>query len=143
MEPATPHPQTTRRFALQAPADRRPVLIADDDPVSRTLLARLLEPRGFTVVESASGLAAYALTQQTAFALIVLDIAMPGVSGNVLCQMIRDTPQGADLPIIAYTLHNTLEDIAHMRLAGFNDILFKPAHRRNLEEVLERTLAPA
>lgn len=118
-------------------------LIADDDPVSRALLAHLLEPRGFAVIEAASGMAAYAQVQRIAFALVVLDITMPGLSGNVLCQMIRDTPQGADLPVIAYTQHNTLEDIAHMRLAGFNDILFKPVHHRNLDEVLERTLAPA
>ena len=118
-------------------------LVVDDDPISRLLLARLLGNHGFNVVEAATGSEAYDLVQQGPFALAMFDIGLPGVSGNVLCQMIRDLPDGADIPIVACTARQEIKDIALMRMAGFNDILFKPVDQRSLNAVLERAQVPA
>lgn len=129
--------------ALPANTQLPLALVVDDDAVSRLLISRLLAKHGFAVVEADNGLDAFAQVQQTPFALAVVDIGLPGVSGNVLCQMIRDLPDGADLPILAYTARQEIKDIALMRMAGFNDILFKPVDQRALDAALERTLVPA
>lgn len=118
-------------------------LVVDDDAVSRLLVSRLLAKYGLTVVEADNGLDAFAAVQQAHFTLAVVDIGLPGISGNVLCQMIRDLPDGADLPIVACTARQEIKDIALMRMAGFNDMLFKPVDQRALDASLERTLVPA
>src|SRR4029079_11337773 len=73
------------------------LLLVDDDAHIREVMRFALEKAGHQVTEASDGAGAFALFQQHAFDLVVLDIVMPELDGLELCRRIR--AQGA-LPII-------------------------------------------
>ena len=117
------------------PASARALLV-DDAGVSRLLLGRWLAGHGFEVIDVPSGEAALPLLTQEAFNLVLLDLGLPGISGCELCQTIRDDLALADLPVLALSEHHDLQHIALSRLAGFNEIIFKPLDFNALNRVL-------
>lgn len=72
--------------------------------------------------------------------LLMLDIVMPHMSGIELCHIIRNQLGLLDLPVVAYTAHDDPATIAHMRMAGFNNFLFKPFKERALDGILEEVI---
>lgn len=111
-------------------------LVVDDNSLMRVLLSSMLMQRGFLVTEESSAEAALSRLQETSFDLVVLDIMLSQMSGIELCHSIRDELGLVDLPVLAYTVHADLASVAHMRMAGFNDFLFKPVDGRVLDAVL-------
>jgi CheY-like chemotaxis protein len=73
------HPH--RRLRLRSPPRCAHGLIVDDDVPIRKLLVRLLERRGFEVVEADSGAAALAIAGGAQLSLVLCDVRMPGVTG--------------------------------------------------------------
>ena len=65
------------------------VLIADDDPVNREVLRRLLAHQGHGVVEVADGEEALRLLEERPFDVLLLDILMPGLNGFQVLQRLR------------------------------------------------------
>jgi CheY-like chemotaxis protein len=84
LEPGKANLQATGNRIVQ-------VLIADDDPIGRTLLQMRLERAGYSVRSVASGEAALDAARRETPDLVVSDIAMPGMDGFRLCQSIRTT----------------------------------------------------
>ena len=64
------------------PTTPRLALVVDDQPTNRLLASTLLKRWGWTVLEAESGEAALALSGEHAFRLVLLDISMPGLSGE-------------------------------------------------------------
>ena len=87
------------------PTTPRLALVVDDQPTNRLLASTLLKRRGWTVLEAESGEAALALSGEHAFRLVLLDISMPGLSGEETCTRLRATATGQAATIIAYTAH--------------------------------------
>lgn len=119
---------------------RRRALVVDDSAIARMIAAAMLGRRDFEVVEAADAEAALRRLQADSFDLVLLDINMPGMSGNELCQVVRNDLGMVDLPIVAYTAQNQVTDLALMRLAGFNDFLIKPASMWALDQAISHTL---
>ena len=69
--------------------DQQLALVVDDQPTNRLLASALLKRLGWNVLEAADGLAALALARQNAFRLILLDISMPGLSGEETCAQLK------------------------------------------------------
>lgn len=81
-----------------------PILIVDDDPDNRTLLATYLSAEGHAVVEVDSGEKALELIGQGRVALVLLDVVLPGLSGFDVCRRIkRDPTTAAGTPVIMVT----------------------------------------
>jgi len=80
-----------------------PILVVDDDEMKRFALKRLLMPLGYTVVEADSGRAALrcALTQE--FAVILLDVRMPGMDGFETAALLRTRTNSELTPILLST----------------------------------------
>lgn len=78
---------------------RRTVLVADDDASQRALLEDVLKPLGFTVVMAADGAACLSALSLYRPDILVLDIAMPGMSGWDVARQVRKRI-GRDLPIV-------------------------------------------
>lgn len=74
--------------------ERRSILVVDDDPHQRALVQRLLEPFGFTITTAPDGPAALALCAAASFDLVMLDIAMPHMSGWEVARRLGARAQG-------------------------------------------------
>lgn len=114
----------------------RNALVVDDHPTNRLLASTLLKRLGWTVYEAENGDAALTLAAQHAFYLVLLDISMPGRSGEETCAALRQAQNDRQMYILAYTAHAFPEDRVRFLAAGFDDILVKPFNRQRLEELV-------
>ncbi|MDP3539254.1 MAG: response regulator [Azonexus sp.] len=111
-------------------------LVVDDHPTNRLLAATLLKKLGWSVQEAENGEAALALAAKQPFRLVLLDISMPGISGEETCARLRAAHGDQAIRILAYTAHAFTEDRERFLAAGFDDILVKPISRQRLEELV-------
>ena len=111
-------------------------LIVDDIASSRLLAEKYLRLLGWHGVSVASGEEALARTQCEHFGLVLLDISMPGLSGEETCLRLRALPHGASLYIVAYTAHAFPEERLRFLAGGFDEILVKPVEREALAAVI-------
>ncbi len=79
----------------------RPILVADDNRSFAELLRATLEEEGYEVVTASSGLAAVACVEKHDFGLAVLDILMPGISGDAVAERVLQLRP--DLPVLLMT----------------------------------------
>jgi len=113
----------------------RTVLIADDDPHIRQLLAFALRKAGFDVEESGDGEATLIAVATKAPHLLVLDINMPGMDGLEVCRRIRAT---SNMPILFLSSRDDeIDRVLGMEL-GADDYVVKPFSPR---EVVARIAA--
>jgi len=116
------------------------ILVVDDEPIVRDVVARYLERDGFRAVTVGDGDEARALIEQETPALVVLDVMLPGTDGLALCRWIRAR---GDLPVIMLTARGEEADrIVGLEL-GADDYVTKPFSPRELaarvRAVLRRT----
>ena len=118
------------------------ILIVDDDPDIRMLLAEYLEGNGCDTVTAADGAGMWQMLDTHAVDLIVLDLNLPGKDGLTLCRELRVR---SDMPVIMLTARDaTLDRIVGLEM-GADDYLGKPFEPRELlsriRTVLRRTHA--
>lgn len=118
------------------PADRdetAALLLVDDDPDIRDLLADYLRQYGFHVETAADGEAMFAALASRSWDLIVLDIMMPGQDGLELCRRLRSGPAPhASVPVIFLTaLGEATDRVVGLELGG-DDYVPKPFEPREL-----------
>lgn len=91
----------------------RPVLIVEDDPTQRELLAELFAKHGHSVATAASGGAALAMLWAGLDArLVVIDLAMPEMSGEAFCATLQLDPQLDGVEVVLYSARGDLEEVA-------------------------------
>jgi CheY-like chemotaxis protein len=102
------------------------VLIVDDEPVNRLVLARMVEHFGSQPCEAANGAEALALLEAQKFDLVLMDIHMPQMSGIQALERLR-TGGGPnhDIPVVAVTGDTTRTRPEYLAL-GFDDYATKP-----------------
>lgn len=104
-----------------------PVLLVDDRPENLLSLEGLLEGMHLLTVRASSGNEALAATLRHDFALVLLDVQMPGMDGFETAELLRANPRTRTLPIIFVTAG--MDDISHQFRgydAGAVDYLIKP-----------------
>ncbi|AMV20837.1 response regulator [Planctomyces sp. SH-PL14] len=105
------------------------ILLVDDDPKNLIVLESILEDPRYRLVKADSADAALLALVQGDFALIILDIQMPGMNGLELAQMIKQRKKTATIPIIFLTAY--FSDDQHV-LEGYGtgaiDYLHKPVN---------------
>jgi signal transduction histidine kinase/DNA-binding response OmpR family regulator len=136
----------TRRIPM--PARRRGralrILIAEDNAVNRTLVTKILEKRGHTIVAVENGRAAVegvvaAIGSRRPFDVVVMDIQMPIMDGLQATGAIRDREAtlGGRTPIVALTAHAMSGDRERCLEAGMTAYLVKPLQPQQLIETVE------
>ncbi len=120
------------------------VLVVDDEPIVRDVVARYLERDGYRTLQAASGDQARDMLEREPPSLVVLDVMLPGVSGLELCRWIRSRSQ---VPIVMLTaLGEEADRIVGLEL-GADDYLTKPFSPRELavrvRNLIRRTASPA
>jgi phosphoserine phosphatase RsbU/P len=113
------------------------ILVAEDDAVTRKILAVTLERLGWDVVTAKDGDAAWqvfeTLKGRGAPELAVLDWMMPGLEGIEICRRLRAAPGFEFVYIILLTSRGDKEDLADGLAAGANDYIAKPFDPVELE----------
>jgi signal transduction histidine kinase len=103
------------------------ILLVDDDPTKRFALTAILAPLGQNVVEAASGPDALRQLLKQDFAMILLDVRMPGMDGFEAAQLIRQRPRSELTPIIFVTALDRAEtDMGRGYDLGAVDFVFAP-----------------
>ncbi len=111
-------------------------LVVDDEPAIRKLLARLLERRGFDVLEAETGEAALDLAARGSLQLVVCDVRMPGMSGPELYRALASGTDAGPRPFIFITGDRTGVAADDAGLAEV-PVLVKPFTAADLDAVLE------
>jgi DNA-binding NtrC family response regulator len=102
------------------------VLVVDDDPTQRRLIQAVLERDGFVVVHAESGDAAIQrLTAGGVADLVLLDLVMPGMSGQETLTEMR--ARGFNQPVIVVTATGGIDTVVQAMQAGALDFFIKPA----------------
>ena len=114
------------------------IFVVDDDPDTRDLLRFMLEDEGAIVTLASSAAEALSLLQQELPTVLVSDVAMPEMNGFQLIELVRELPQGAELPAIALTAYAREEDRQQAIHSGFNDYLTKPVDPLELLRLIQR-----
>ena len=146
--PANPNSQTAQRpFGLapgilaeavpERPLPRTRVLLVEDVQANQLITATLLRRQGHFVDIACNGNAAIEAVRRTPYDLILMDIFMPGLSGQAATQIIRTLPAPAGLtPIIALTASTSGQDKTAFKASGMNELLGKPVSLAELLGVL-------
>jgi DNA-binding response OmpR family regulator len=120
--------------------DAQRILVIDDEESVRDVVKAYLEKDGFTVFAAASGREGLALAEKKNPDLIVLDLMLPDVSGEEICEEVRGR---SDVPIVMLTAKASEEERVGGLVAGADDYLVKPFSPRELvarvHAVLRRT----
>ena len=121
------------------------VLVVEDDPHSRDLLARRLQRDGLQTLTAADGPAALATLQQRRVDAVLLDIGLPGMSGLDVLRTLRQTYSAEQLPVLMVTAFDEAERLEEAFDSGASDYLNKPIHypavRARLKAHLDRAHA--
>ncbi len=103
-----------------------PVLVVDDDPVSRARVAFLLRRAGYEVVAVESAEEALQILGHQSFRLIITDWSMPGMEGPTLCARIREREDPHYTYLILLTGRSEKSAITEGLEAGADDYVTKP-----------------
>ncbi|RZT29593.1 response regulator [Cupriavidus agavae] len=111
------------------PALTTRLLIVDDDPQIRTMLAEYLATFGMEAQGAEGGAAMRAAMASEQFDLVILDLSLPGENGLTLCREIRDS---SNVPVIMLTARAELADRVVGLEVGADDYVTKPFEMREL-----------
>ncbi|WP_444994283.1 EAL domain-containing protein [Aliikangiella sp. IMCC44359] len=113
---------------------KAPLLVIEDNPDTRHLVSRILSHR-FIVDTAENGEAGLNLWRQKSYSLVLLDVMLPGMSGNqVLKEILSETPTQS---VVIMTANHTIELAEELMLAGAADFITKPFRAEELRRACE------
>lgn len=110
------------------------ILVVDDEPDFRELLAYLLQQEGYTVITAADGLGALEKARWLTPDLILLDLMLPELDGLSVCEILRRHPVTAAIPVIMLTACESVPLRKYGLENGARAYLTKPV---NLVELMQ------
>ncbi|WP_243546828.1 GGDEF domain-containing response regulator [Pseudodesulfovibrio tunisiensis] len=114
------------------------VLIVDDSQTNLALLDHLLSQEGCEIVQAKNGIEAVELVRRNDFALILLDIQMPGMNGYEAAMHIKELDRGRHVPIIFITaIYQDEENIKQGYESGAVDYMFRPVDVQALKSKVQ------
>ena len=118
--------------------EKKQVLIVDDEPNLRKILAAQLSRDGYEVMLAEDGEQGLTMLRENHIDLIVTDLKMPKVDGmELLRQALRESP---DLPIVMITAHGTVDTAVEALKLGAFDYLTKPFDKDEVRQVVAKAL---
>ncbi len=110
------------------------ILIVEDDTSINALLKEALEKENYRCTQAFSGTEARMLLQMNSYSVVLLDLMLPGISGEEVLKEIR---KKGSTPVIVLTARDTIDDKVEYLRSGADDYITKPF---NIQEVLARVL---
>jgi len=117
-------------------ASRR-ILVADDDPVMRRVVSRVLSDAGYRVVLANDGREAYRILQVDAdFRAAIFDMRMPHLHGIDIIRYMRTEKRLMRIPVVMMTADQNLTVQGESFAAGATAFLLKPFTTQNVQTIL-------
>ena len=113
------------------------VLIVEDDPAISDLIAEVLTTGGIQPIRAYSGSEALLVLQRRHPDLILLDLVLPGISGEAVMERVPD------IPVIIVSARGEIDDKVDLLRSGAADYITKPFDTRELLARIEVQLRPA
>ncbi|MFO0664931.1 MAG: sigma-54 dependent transcriptional regulator [Polyangiaceae bacterium] len=118
--------------------EKKQVLIVDDEPNLRKILAAQLSRDGYDVMTAEDGAEGLSLLRENHIDLVVTDLKMPKVDGmELLREALREAP---GLPVILITAHGTVDTAVEALKTGAFDYLTKPFDKDEVRQVVAKAL---
>ncbi|HYA29847.1 MAG TPA: sigma-54 dependent transcriptional regulator [Acidobacteriota bacterium] len=114
------------------------ILITDDEPSNRKILAQELVHKGFAIDTASSGKEALAIIESAPPDLVILDYMMPDQSGLEVLKALRN--RGNDTPVIMITAYGSVERAVEAMKAGAYDFITRPFDPDHIEIVIRKAL---
>ena len=121
----------------------RKILIVDDNPDMRTVLAMILSGKGYSIVQAESGAESIRKSLSENPDLIIMDVNLADMSGAEAATRIKNNDRTASIPIIAHTAWQMKIAKKLCVNASFSDFLVKPVGYGGLTETVERFVGKA
>lgn len=119
---------------------KQTVLVVDDDPEIRKMLALALDRMGFTVSQAADGRTAIKRLDEARPSLLCIDLMLPESSGYDVCEHVNKTPTLNGLPILMVSARTMPEDRAQAEELGVRAYLSKPFTQAELKQAVAQAL---
>ncbi|GMU86679.1 MAG: hypothetical protein AMXMBFR48_19200 [Ignavibacteriales bacterium] len=131
-----------RSEELKAQRSKYTILLAEDNPVNKKVVMRVLADSGFTVEAVSNGIETInALSEPGKYHLILMDVQMPVMDGLTATGMIRNLENAySRIPVIALTAHALSGDREKCISAGMDDYITKPIRNDELIGAIDRHL---
>jgi signal transduction histidine kinase len=133
---------TAVREVTENPLRDQRILVVDDEPDTRNLIAMVLEQQGAQVKTADSGTQALELARDWQPQAMVSDIGMPYMDGYQLMQTLREEREETIWPSLALTAYAAGEDREKALAAGFQNHLSKPVEPEHLVQAIRDLLTP-
>lgn len=127
--------------ARQGTGGRLRVLVAEDNPTNRKIIAQVLEHGGFDVTLATTGTQAVESLQHAEFDVVILDKYMPGMSGMEVAERYIALYGTRTAPMIMLTAEATAEAMQQCKAAGMQAFLTKPIDPEMLFETIDALTA--
>jgi DNA-binding NtrC family response regulator len=114
------------------------VMIVDDEAAIRRILARELQSSGFEVTSAADADEARKMLHEAVPDVILLDVRMPGITGDVFLRELREKAE--EVPVIILTGHANVELAVQCMKDGASDLITKPCSIEHLEISIRRAI---
>jgi two-component system cell cycle response regulator len=118
------------------------ILIVEDDPVTRELMAGLLEKAGHAVTRAGDGADGLRLALEGRPDLVVCDLYLPSMDGHAVARALRREPACAAIPLLAVSALAQGGDRERVLAAGFDGYLCKPLEAASFVAEVEAFLPP-
>lgn len=112
------------------------VLLVEDDPLSAEFVLASLEDEGCDIAVEVDGNAGLRRARAESFDLLLLDIGLPYLRGDVLCEELRRA--GVRAPIVAITATALHDEVTRLRTRGFDAVFTKPIGAATLRDLVRR-----
>jgi len=118
-------------------ADRKCVLIVEDNALNMRLFSAMIGAQGYEVLEAANGSRALDLARRRHPDLIIMDIQLPDMSGLDVTHTLKAADDTHEIPIIATTAYAQRGDEATIRASGCDAYMAKPIAISEFLELVE------
>src|SRR3954462_13845441 len=119
------------------------ILYVEDNFQNKRLVKKILNSKGYEVIEAEDGLQGVALAARERPDLILMDINIPGIDGMEATSRLKSSPDLSPIPIIALTANAMRGDRERIMAAGCDEYLQKPIDNAKLVEIVKRFLPDA
>jgi two-component system, chemotaxis family, chemotaxis protein CheY len=121
-------------------SQEKTILIVDDSPSVRVLLADMLEEEGYKVVEAVDGFEAFKMVEYLKFDLIITDLSMPVMDGIEFIRLAKKQPLCRFVPIVVLSSEEDSRKVDAAKAAGASTYLSKPFKAPQLRAMLQVVL---